>query len=84
MANNYISTTEAAKMLNISRIAVFRKIKNGQLKAQKVGRNYVIDKDELGVLVGRSLGANNKKLIEAAVKKTVQEYGETLKLLGQE
>ena len=36
----YISATETAKILGISRTAVFNKIQNGDIKAQKVGRNY--------------------------------------------
>ena len=43
----YISTTEAARILGISRVAVFRKVKNGQIKAQKIGRNFVIEKNQI-------------------------------------
>lgn len=80
----YISTTEAAKMLGISRIAVFKKIKKGQIKAKKIGRNFVIDKNDLLKLSGEFLTAAKKKEIEEAVRKTIREYGETLKLLGKE
>jgi len=45
----FISTTEAAKILGISTVAVFKKIKSGALPAQKVGRNYVIDAKDLGL-----------------------------------
>lgn len=38
----YISVAKAAEILGISRIAVFKKIQKGQLKAQKAGRSYVI------------------------------------------
>ena len=47
----YLSTTETASLLGISRVAVFKKIQNGKIKAEKVGRNYIVHKNELkGVL----------------------------------
>lgn len=44
---DYVSVAEAAKILGISRIAVFKKIQKGQLPAVKMGRSYAIDKREL-------------------------------------
>jgi len=78
----YISSTEAAKILGISRIAVFRKIKNGQIKAQKVGRNFVIDKNQIIKDKNTPLTDKEKAVIDKVVDKTVEEYGETLKLLA--
>ena len=79
----FLSTTELAKILNISRIAVYKKIKNGQIKAMQVGRNFVIDKRNLGGILDDKLTEKQKLEIEKAVKKTVKEYGETLRLLGK-
>lgn len=82
-AKKYISTTEAAKILGISTVAVFKKIKNGVLPAQKIGRNYAVDPENLGLKSGRA----NKKIgrqIKDAVRRVVSEYGETLKKLGRE
>ncbi len=47
MKKDLIGTTEAADILGISRIAVFKRIQKGQLEAVKVGRNYVIDRKKL-------------------------------------
>lgn len=44
---NYISVSEAAKQLGISRIAVFKKIKKGQIQAVRMGRSYAIPKSEV-------------------------------------
>ena len=79
-----MTTTELAKILGISRIAVFKKIKKGQIKAMRVGKNYVISRDSLPEILGQVLSEGKKKEIEAAVKKTVKEYGQTLRLLGRE
>lgn len=81
---NYISTTEAAKLLGISRIAVFNKVKSGEIKAAKVGRNYVINKKDLPGFGDQELSREQKREIDEAVKRTVEEYGETLRLLGEE
>ena len=80
----FLSTTELAKMLGISRIAVFKKIKKGEIKAIKVGRNFIIDKKDLGNIFGKVLSSAKKQEIDRAVTKTIKEYGETLKLLGAE
>jgi len=78
------STIEVAKLLGISRVAVFKKIKSGEIKAAKIGRNFVVDKNDFPEILGSMLGKNRQRIIENAVKKTVREYGETLKLLGKE
>lgn len=84
MERELYSTMEAADILGISRVAVFQKIQSGEIKATKVGRNYVIEKDHLLELVGETLGEERKQEIEAAVNKTMSEYGEALKKLGRE
>ena len=81
---DFLSTTELAKMLGISRVAVFKKIKSGEIKATKVGRNFIIQKKDLGSIFGQDLTKEDKKGIEKAVKKTVREYGPALKMLGEE
>jgi len=78
----FLSTTELAKILGISRVAVFKKIKNDQIKATKVGRNFVIERKDLDGILDEKATKEEKVEIEKAVKKTVKEYGETLRLLG--
>ncbi len=84
----HLSVAELAKMLGISRIAVFKRIKKGQIPAERIGRSYVISMADVNEIIQGSnpkfLTKEKKEIIEKAVKKTVKEYGETLKLLGQE
>lgn len=80
----YITVSELAKILGISRIAVFHKIQKGEIIAKKLGRIYAIPLGELAITLGKKLSEIQKKEIEAAVKRTVSEYGEVLKLLGRE
>jgi len=84
MDKKFFSTTEIAKILGISRVAVFKKIKKGEIKATKVGRNFIIDKKDLGDVLGEILSPEKKRVIDEAVNKTIREYGETLRLLGKE
>jgi len=83
MDKEFLSTSEVAKLLGISRIVVFKKIKSGDIKARKIGRNFAVDTKDLDVL-GTVLRDDKKQEIEKAVQKTVKEYGETLRLLGKE
>jgi excisionase family DNA binding protein len=78
----FLSTTELAKILGISRIAVYKRIKSGKIKAIKNGRNFIIDKKDWSNILEKKLTKKEKSEIEKAVKKTVKEYGETLRMLG--
>lgn len=78
-----VSTTKLAKLMGISRIAVYKQIKNGKIKAQKKGRNFIIAKKELNGILDKTISHSDKSIIKKAVKKAVQDYGETLRLLGQ-
>lgn len=82
-AKRYISTAEAAKILGVSTVAVFKKIKNGSLPAEKIGRNYAIDPEDLGLKGGR-VSQKTEQRISQAVRRVVSEYGEALKKLGRE
>lgn len=80
----FLSTSELADILGISRVAVYKKIKKGQIEAQKVAGNYLIDKEDLGGILDEELTEDEKNEIEKIVDKVVEDYGETLKLLAQE
>ncbi len=84
----FVSVAELAKILGISRIAVFNKIKKGQIPAQRIGRSYAIAMEHVDEIVNgkssRVLTEEKKKSIKEAVAKVIKEYGETLKLLGKE
>jgi len=84
MKKELYSTAEAARILGISRIAVFQKIQSGTIRAEKVGRNYVIEKDHILELVGETLGKDRKQDIEMVVNKAMDEYGDALRKLGRE
>jgi len=80
----YITIPELAKLLGVSRIAIYNRVKKGQIPATKVGRTYVITDQTVADILSRKVTAERKKRIDAAVDRTVREYGEVLKLLGKE
>ncbi len=82
--NGFLSIAELAKILGMSRIAVYKKVKKGQIKAIKIGRSYAIPRSVLDNILGHTLSEKEKKEIQKAVKKTVKEYGEVLRLLGKD
>ncbi|MEW6456749.1 MAG: helix-turn-helix domain-containing protein [Acidobacteriota bacterium] len=82
--NEYITIPQLAKILGISRIAVYQKVKKGQIKSMKIGRSFAIPKKYIVDILGGTLKEEDKKEIDNAVQKTVKEYGEVIKLLGRE
>jgi excisionase family DNA binding protein len=81
---DFLTIKEVADLLGISRVAVFKKVKLGQIKAEKIGRNFAIQKSELSNILGQSLSQEEKKVIHEGVKKTIKEFGDTLEKLGKE
>ena len=84
MEKGFFSTTEAAKILGVSRITVFNKIKSGQIKAAKIGHSFVIPKKNVLEAAGTLLTKEQKRGINKAVKRAVKQYEKTFRLLGKE
>lgn len=82
----FFSTIEVAKLLHISRIAVFNKIKQRILKAEKLGRNYIIPREEIEHLLDhkKNISEKDKKEVKLAVERAVREYGQAIRMLGKE
>ena len=80
----YLSTTELAKLLGVSRVSVFNKIKSGEIQAERIGRNYAIPIENLREITKVTLSVQEGREVEEAVERVVREYGVTLRLLGRE
>lgn len=78
----YFSIPEAASIMGMSRIAVYKKVKKGEIGAIRIGRTYGIPRLYLDEIGGKVLSAGKKKLIDRAVGRVVEEYGELLLKLG--
>ena len=81
---DYFTVKEFADLTNVSRVAIFNKIKTGKIKAEKIGRNYIIYRKDLSGIFDNTLTEENKNDIKRGVQKVLKEYGETIKMLGKE
>lgn len=84
----YFSIAQVAKILKISRIAVYKKVKKGEMDAIRIGKIYAIPKEniirKIRRIKGRPLSSEDMDSIKRAVDKTIKDYGEVLKKLGSE
>ncbi|OGX21771.1 MAG: hypothetical protein A3K54_01780, partial [Omnitrophica WOR_2 bacterium RBG_13_44_8] len=75
----YLSIAQVAKILGISRIAVYKKVKKGQIKAIKIGRSFAIPREYVEQnfvdITGSPLEEEEKKDIDKSVERTIKEYG---------
>jgi len=69
MAKEYLSPTEAAKILKISRQAVIDRIKHGTLIAERAGRQYIIPKSQL---LSKKISQEKEKATGIKVTKAVK------------
>ena len=44
---DFYTITELAKVLGISRVSVFKRVRQGSIKGQKMGYNFIIFKKDL-------------------------------------
>ncbi len=84
MNKKYYSTSEVADVMHMTRVGVFKRIKNGKIKAEKVGRNYAVAHEDLLEALGKSLGKDKKHNIDKAVDRAIKEYRKTFEALEKE
>jgi len=92
--DSYFSIAQVAECLGLSRIAIYNKVKKGQIEAIRIGRSFAISDKTLKELLNKSpkmksikgspLEDKEKKEIDKVVSHTINKYGETLKRLGNE
>lgn len=85
----YFSIAEVAKILGLSRTAVYNKVKKGQIRAIRIGRSFAISDEAIKKLIvsgikGTVLNDKEKEKIDKVVSRTIKVYGETLRRLGSE
>ena len=80
----YITIPQLAEMMGVSRTTVYRRVKSGEILAERVGHAHLIPEGEVHRLLSTELTESDKERIDRAVKKAIKEYGEVLKRLGEE
>jgi len=79
-----VTIPQLADRLGVSRIAVWNKVKKGEIPATRVGHQYVISARDAQIAAGEELTAEQEQWIEAAVDRVVRSYGPVLKRLSRE
>ena len=83
----YLTVPELARILGISRIAVYKKVKKGQIHAIRIGRNFAIPTDYIKSHIAdieQTLRAEDELLqTKELMQKAFKDYGEVFKRLGK-
>ncbi len=79
-----ISIAELAQLLGVSRVTVLKRVQRGEIPASRVGRAYRIARACLPDILGETVPARRRQMLEHAAERALREYRETFKLLGQE
>ena len=56
---DFYTTTELGKLLGISRISVFKRVRQGSIKGQKMGRDFIIFKKDIDLQKLKSIIKHN-------------------------
>ena len=80
----YITIPKLARRFGISRIAIYKRVKKGQVAAIKIGKTYAITDQTIADIPGKNVTERGKRRIDAAVHGTVREYAEVFKRMGKE
>ena len=56
----YVTIPELARLLGVSRIAIYNRVKKGQIPATKIGRTYVITDQTIETILGKKVTARGK------------------------
>ena len=81
---DYLTIPQVAKLLGISRIAVYRQVKSGKIKATRFGRNYAISKKYIMEIAGKPFSDKDREQVDIAIKRALEQYGKAIKRLGEE
>jgi excisionase family DNA binding protein len=84
MSEQFYTTAEVAKKLKLSRIAVFKMIRDGRLQAAQPGRSYHIPASALEEVLGNVLSPDRAHWTMWLAEKISREFGSALERMGQE
>ena len=63
ITENYVTKAEAATLLNVNRLTIWRWVRDGKLQAEKVGRELLIRRDDLTTMTKSPAGRKPKKQV---------------------
>jgi excisionase family DNA binding protein len=84
LTEKWVTIPELADQMGLSRIAVYYKVKTGEIPARKIGRNYAISGDTVCHILGQKLTRQDKDRIRLVVRLAIKDYGEVFRWLAKE
>lgn len=79
----FFTTAEVAEMYKISRIAIFKRIKKGTLKAEKVGRNYIIKKEDIKDILDKLHEENILASVDGSENKSLSQISLNIREISE-
>lgn len=79
----FFTTRDVAEIFKITDRHVRRLIKANIIPAKKIGRNFIIEAEQLNPIFQKATTLE-KEFVRRTMDKIIKEYGETLRLLGNE
>ena len=70
--------------MGVSRITIYNRVKKGQIPAEMVGKTFRITDNTVNNILNSKMTKSHKDLIDRAIRKTIEDYGEVLKKLSRE
>ena len=80
----YLTIPQLAKLMGVTREAVYKRVKKGEIPATRAGRIYIISEPVVQRILHKQMSEEDKSRITKAITKTIQEYGEVLEWLSKE
>ena len=84
---HYLSIPELAKLLGVSRVSIYKKVKSGEIEAIRIGRNYAISVDYVNQYLidikAEPLSKEEQERIERNAQRMISEYGDVFIYLGK-
>lgn len=81
--NEFLSVAQAAEALGYSRQHVLRLINAGEIKAERIGKSFIIARRDLPGPFA-PITATEKKAVDQSVDRVFRHYEEAIRKLGKE
>lgn len=82
-SRKFLTVSEVSKKIGLSRMQVIRKIRSGEIRAERVGRSYIVPEEGLPGIYRKISQAERDRVTEA-VRRVLKEYGDVIRRLGRE
>lgn len=82
-SKKFLTVSDVSKKIGLSRMQVIRKIRSGEIHAERVGRSYIIPEEGLPGIY-RKISQVERDHVTEAVRRVLKEYGDVIRRLGRE